>query len=139
MSNFSTELHGTIAQFNAESDKLFGPIEPDILGEYFIINFIEPNKSKPYEKDERLDFLLYIAWNSYASQTGLFVLRTIENFEDNKMIEILLKEPKKESSDNYQFCWSTAMPFVIERYAKHKNIVKLGFYLNKLFALAEEV
>jgi len=89
--SFSSQLYEVMV--GAKSDEHLLPYEPDILGEFFVLEYLRP---RPFHKRKTRDFGRAL-WTKerFSAFAFLFMVRVINDFPSHETIELLL-EPSPE-------------------------------------------
>ena len=105
---FRPEIYQSMV--GSPSDEYLAPLEPDILGEYFVLEFLKP---KPLSKKKVRDFAHALWQNDTLSGFGYsFIDRALEDFPDKPALALLV-EPTQA---NFSFFWQGAF----HQYVMHK-------------------
>lgn len=114
MSEFDYNIYeGAIGRSNrVGGSEILHPLEPDILGEYFVLEHIERPSGKKLARqaaDYRAVLFRELAWSNVSSgQTnpGQFLQRLCNDFSDHRYLDTLILPPT--TSDNALADWAYA-------------------------------
>jgi hypothetical protein len=85
--SFSPQLYEVMV--GAKSDEYLTPYEPDMLGEFFVLEYLKP---RPFHKQKTRDFGRAV-WINERFSVGafLFMQRVLNDFPNHETIDLLLE------------------------------------------------
>lgn len=119
-------LDGGPNQFNADRysamsgrvvDDTLDPLEPDILGEFFVLEHLTP---LPYCKPDLADKMRSLAWDTYPYGFGAFLFRTAPDFVSHRTLRILT-EPAEDNA-RQRLLWSLVAVHLTICYCRSDNL-----------------
>ncbi|KAA2238821.1 ATP-binding protein [Chitinophaga agrisoli] len=137
----NTELFKCIAHYiEVEPDtKSYRPYEPDIVGEYLILQQLAPDKVHPLKDKEKNEQLVTFAWENYAFEMFLTCKRVYNDFYGHPLKTDMMRSPGPESSQKHKHIWVWAAKEILPVIAKNGDFDATLDVYNAYSALAREL
>ena len=121
MSNFCDWIYEVLC--DNKSNKKLHPFSPDILGEYFVLGCWKKNRYV-------MKILTKIAWEYESWSLNNFIIRSVEDFPENEMIDEIVSVIGLDGSFDYRK--SVLLFGLVSYYSNSGDIEKAEKYFNTI-------
>jgi len=109
---FKNDLYRIFAPIDTNGETTYDPIEPDIIGEYFVLQQLDADPDNPFSTPTGRQ-LIDLAWELFPFNFSTFTVRLIQDFPTHTNSNYFLAPPKSSSSIATINCFSMTIANVI--------------------------
>jgi len=107
------------------------PLEPDIIGEFFVLSYLDPEN---YGDKEIVNNMRLLAWEISPYNFGFFLFRAVNDFHNHPVLPLLIK--KADSNREQRFYWAQSIIALIISYDRAGELIQAHKLYEQLVYLA---